>query len=82
MWRSGLIGTVFGIVLVGGPVILLNCLSLGTQEASDILRSESSMSGEKYFIYLAQSIEKYRFLGAILLLLGGLGLILTMSNRS
>lgn len=67
---------IFGAVLVIGLLILLNSVSLGESAVSSIInRHGGSMDTGTYQIYLEQSIIKYRFIGSILALLGGLGLI-------
>lgn len=67
---------IFGAVLVIGLLILLNSVSLGESAVSRIINSHGgSMDTGTYQIYLEQSIIKYRFIGSILALLGGLGLI-------
>jgi len=43
--------------------------------------SGGSMDTNKYLIYLEQSIINYRFLGSILSILGGLG-VLTTTNKA
>ncbi|ADL06656.1 hypothetical protein [Lacrimispora saccharolytica] len=66
----------FGIVFVIGIVILLGSIKLGTINMSSIMQiNGGSMDTNVYLIYLEQSIIKFRFLGSILSLLGGLGVI-------
>ncbi len=66
----------FGTVFVIGIVILLGSIKLGTINMSSIMQiNGGSMDTNVYLIYLEQSIIKFRFLGSILSLLGGLGVI-------
>lgn len=66
----------FGIVFVIGIAILLGSTKLGTINMSGIMRiNGGSMDTNVYLIYLEQSIIKFRFIGSILSLLGGLGVI-------
>ncbi|MDF2886950.1 MAG: hypothetical protein K0R23_1335 [Lacrimispora sp.] len=66
----------FGMVFVIGIVILLSSIKLGTIDMSMIMRFNGDiMDTNAYLIYLEQSITKFRFIGSILSLLGGLGVI-------
>lgn len=66
----------FGIVFFIGLLILLSSIKLGTINTSMIMRSNGDiMDTNVYLIYLEQSITKFRFIGSILSLLGGLGVI-------
>jgi hypothetical protein len=66
----------FGIVFVIGIAILLGSIKLGSINMSGIMRiNGGSMDTNVYLIYLEQSIIKFRFLGSILSLIGGLGVI-------
>lgn len=66
----------FGMVFVIGIVILLSSIKLGTINMSMIMRFNGNiMDTNAYLIYLEQSITKFRFIGSILSLLGGLGVI-------
>lgn len=66
----------FVIVFIIGMVILLSSIKLGTINMSMIMRLNGDiMDTNVYLIYLEQSITKFRFIGSILSLLGGLGVI-------
>lgn len=66
----------FGTVFVIGIAILLGSIKLGTINMSGIMRiNGGSINTNLYLIYLEQSIIKFRFIGSILSLLGGLGVI-------
>lgn len=58
-----------------GLITLLNSISLGINEASNIVISQGgSIDNEIYLVYLEQSIIKYRVIGLILSILGGIGI--------
>jgi len=66
----------FGIVFFIGIAILLGSIKLGSINMSGIMRiNGGSMDTNVYLIYLEQSIIKFRFLGSILSLIGGLGVV-------
>ena len=68
-----LISSAFFIV---GIVILVNSISLGENELYGIMKAHGgSMDTNAYLIYLEQSITKYRYIGSILSILGGLGVL-------
>lgn len=80
MQRSNLKSIIFGAFFVIGLIVLINSTTLGDHETSNIVKAYGgSMDTNKYLIYLEQSIIKYRFVGSILSILGGLG-VLTNSN--
>lgn len=79
---SGLIGRllIFGAIFVIGIIIIMSSISLGDSEMSNIMKTHGGiMDTNKYIIYLEQSIIKYKIVGSILSLLGGLG-ILSIAN--
>lgn len=73
---------IFSAVFVTGIIILMNCLSLGNHETLNIMKANGgSMDTNKYLIYFEQSIVKYRFVGSILSVLGGLGILMAADKR-
>jgi hypothetical protein len=74
---------IFGAVFVIGIIILMSSINLGDNEISNIMKAHGgSMDTNAYIIYLEQSIIKYRVVGSILSLLGGLGVLLTINSKS
>ena len=74
---------IFGAVFVIGFIILMSSINLGDHEMSNIMKAHGgSMDTNKYLIYLEQSIIKYRALGSILSLLGGIGILTTINSKS
>lgn len=72
---------IFSAIFVAGLIIIINSINLGRHEISNIMNaSGGSMDTNSYLIYLEQSIINYRFLGSILSILGGLG-VLTTTNK-
>jgi hypothetical protein len=81
MKKNNFILILFGAVFITGIIILMNCISLGNDEVSDIMRAHGgSMDTNTYLIYLEQSITKYRYLGSIVSALGGLGILINMKT--
>jgi hypothetical protein len=61
----------------------MNSITLGDTEVSNIMRSHGgSMDTNTYLIYLEQSITKYRLVGSILSILGGLGVLKNTDFKS
>lgn len=82
---SQLIGKllIFGAVFIIGIIILMCSINLGDNEMSNIMKAHGgSMDTNTYIIYLEQSIIKYRIMGSILSLLGGLGVLITTNSKS
>lgn len=74
---------IFGLVFVIGIIILMSSINLGDHEMSNIMRAHGgSMDTNTYLIYLEQSIIKYRIMGSILSLLGGLGILIAANSKS
>lgn len=74
---------IFGAVFVMGIIILMSSINLGDNEMSNIMKAHGgSMDTKKYVIYLEQCITKYRILGSILSLLGGLGVISAINRKA
>ena len=74
---------IFGITFVVGIIILMNSINLGDNEVSNIMKSHGgSIDTNIYLIYLEQSIIKYRFIGSILSILGGLGVLKNTDSNS
>lgn len=76
MKRKNLILIIFGAIFVFGIIILMNSINLGDSELAAIMKSHGgNMDTNTYLIYLEQAITKYRYLGSILSLLGGFGVV-------
>lgn len=74
---------VYGAVFLIGLIILMNSISLGSHEISNIMKAHGgSMDTNNYLIYLEQSIIKFRFVGSILAVLGGIGILTTTNIKS
>lgn len=74
---------IFSAVFVIGIIILISSTNLGDYEVSNIMKAHGgSMDTNQHILYLEQSIIKYRTLGSILSLLGGLGALLTVNNKA
>jgi hypothetical protein len=72
---------IFTAIFAVGLIILMDSISLGKSEVSKIMRlNGGSMDTNTYLIYLEQSITKYRFVGAILSILGGLGVLINTQS--
>lgn len=73
---NNLILALFGAIFIIGIAILIGSTELGANNMSGFMQMNGgSMDTNIYLIYLEQSIIKFRFLGSILSILGGLGLI-------
>lgn len=70
MKKSDLFLIFFGSVFSVGIFILMTSLNLGKNE---VLSLGDSVDTGAYLICLEQSLIKYRYLGSILSILGGLG---------
>lgn len=76
MSRRNSIIIFFTVVFGAGMFILIRSVNLGDKEISRIMHDYGgSMDTNIYKIYLEQSIIKYRFIGSILSILGGLAII-------
>ncbi|MBE6072711.1 MAG: hypothetical protein E7208_12300 [Clostridium butyricum] len=76
MSRRNVIIIFFAIVFLAGMFILICSVNLGDKEVSRIMNDYGgSMDTNIYKIYLEQSITKYKFIGSILSILGGLAVI-------
>lgn len=74
---------IFGVIFVIGIIILMNSVGYGSHEMSNIMKANGgSMDTNTYLIYLEQSIIKYRFVGSILSILGGIGVLITTNIKS
>jgi hypothetical protein len=74
---------IFGAVFVIGIIILMSSINLADIEMSNIMKAHGGgMDTNKYIIYLEQSVIKYRIMGSILSILGGLGLLINTSIKS
>ena len=76
MKKNNIILLVFAAIFLVGMIILMNSLSYGENEMTRIMSAHGGgMDTNQYLIYLEQAIIKYRFIGSILSILGGLGFI-------
>lgn len=83
MGKNNLKYIAFGAIFVIGLIILMKSINFANQELSSIMKANGgSMDTNKYLIFLEQSIIKYRFIGSILSLLGGLGVLITTNAKS
>ncbi|RII34278.1 hypothetical protein D2A34_14095 [Clostridium chromiireducens] len=83
MIKVNLFVKIFGAILVTGLVILMYSVNLGDYEVANIIQSNGgSIDTNAYLIFLEQSITKYRFLGSILSVLGGLGILKSIDTNS
>jgi hypothetical protein len=68
---------VFGAIFVIGIIILMNSIKLADTEIANIMKANGgNMDTSSYLIYLEQSIIKFRTVGCILSVLGGLGVLI------
>ena len=68
---------ILGAIFVIGIIILISSTSLADTEMAIIMKAHGgSMDTSYYLIYLEQSIIKYRTLGCVLSILGGLGVLI------
>jgi hypothetical protein len=76
MKKNNLIVIIFSAIFIVGIITLMNSIKLGDNEVSGIMKiNGGSMDTNTFLIYLEQSITKYRFIGSILSVLGGLGIL-------
>jgi hypothetical protein len=60
----------------------MNSINLGDNEMANIMVANGgSMDTGNYLVYLEQSITGYRFMGSILSILGGLGVLITINKE-
>lgn len=82
MGKNNLKSIVSGLIFFIGLIILMNSINLGDYEMASIMNANGgSMDTGKFLVYLEQSITEYRFMGSILSILGGLGVIISTNNR-
>lgn len=73
---------VFGAIFVIGIIILMNSIKLADSEMTNIMKTNGgNMDTSSYLIYLEQSIIKFRTVGCILSVLGGLGVLINTRIR-
>lgn len=83
MGKNNLKSIIFGAIFILGLIILMNSINFGNHEVSNIMKiNGGSMDSNTYLIYLEQSITKYRYVGSILSILGGLGVLITTNIKS
>ena len=72
----------YGAIIFIGLLIIMNSINLGNQDVYIIMgKNGGGMDTSTYLIYLEQSITKYRVVGIILSVLGGLGVLINTSVR-
>jgi len=82
MKKNNRILIVFGVIFAIGMIILINSINLGDNEVMNIMNAHGgSMDTNNYLIYLEQSITKYRFIGSIVSILGGLGILKSLKTE-
>lgn len=60
----------------------MSSINLADIEMSNIMKAHGgSMDTNKYIIYLEQSVIKYRVMGSILSIFGGLGVLINTSIK-
>lgn len=83
MGKNNLKLIIFAVIFVAGMIILMNSINLGDNEVSNIMKAHGgSMDTNTYLIYLEQSVTKYRFIGSIFSILGGLGVLKNTGTNS
>lgn len=58
-----------------GMILLQNCVKYGEQYVHNLMYG-GGMDTNQYLIYLGKSIDKYKIMGIILSILGGVGIII------
>ena len=82
MNKNNIILIIFGVIFTIGMIILINSVKLGDNELVKIMNAHGgSMDTNIYLIYLEQSIIKYRFIGFIVSILGGLGILKNLKTQ-
>lgn len=82
MNKNNRILIIFGVIFVIGIIILMNSINLGDKEMMSIMNAHGgSMDTNNYLIYLEQSITKYRFMGSIVSILGGVGILKSIKTE-
>lgn len=72
----------FGAAFFLGILILLNCIPFANQEISNIMHANGgSMDTGKFLIVYEQSVIKFRVLGSLLSVLGGLGMLTAAAKQ-
>lgn len=66
-------------VFVIGLLILMNSINLGVREVERYFM-KANVGTASYLLYLEQYITNFRYLGAILSILGGLGVVLKIQR--
>lgn len=74
--RDSMILMIYVAIFAIGLLILIYSINLGSNELSSIMSDNGGgMDTETYLIYLQQCISKYKYLGSILSILGGFGVL-------
>jgi hypothetical protein len=75
MNRSLLIGVSL-VLFAAGLLVVFSSVTWGSAAANAYLRSRGGgMDGSQFMIVFQESIEMYRWIGGILSILGGLGMV-------
>ncbi|OPX45456.1 hypothetical protein CLHUN_08260 [Ruminiclostridium hungatei] len=72
---------IFAVIFVIGLIILMNSIQLGKNGVSNAMKLNGGVL-DNYVMYYEQYITNYRFAGAILSILGGLGVVINISGKS
>lgn len=72
---------IFAVIFVIGLIILMNSIQLGENAVSNAMELNGGVL-DNYLLYYEQYITNYRFVGAILSILGGLGVVINISDKS
>ncbi len=82
MKKSQWVSTIIYIIIfIAGIIILLKDVHLGDQAILRYMQSKGGHTGN-YEVYLEQFIWNYRFIGAIVASIGGLGIVLNVRMKS
>ena len=87
IWRFDVIRSAFVVIalvlFVSGLFIIFNSVGWGSDAAGGYLRSQGgNMDTAQYTILLQEYINMYRWIGGILSVIGGLGVVRAIEFRS
>ena len=69
------------VVFSGGLLLMINSVGWGSQAANNYLLSQGGgMDTGQYMIVMQESIQSYRWVGVVLSLLGGFGILRSIEN--
>ncbi|MHB8065518.1 MAG: hypothetical protein ACYDG2_23370 [Ruminiclostridium sp.] len=72
---------IFAVIFIIGIIIIINSMKLGDMAVSKAMRLNGGIL-DNYLMRYEQYIINYRFIGAILSILGGLGVVINVSSKS